>query len=208
MRLFLTVLVLIINFQSWTKADNASDFEIEGFNIGKSLLDYYPKEKIIEEINSTYSYTYPDKKFTILGIGYGNSYPLSLPQELKNYDELGIVIKSSDEYYKIYQITGEIYCKKNINICFKQEKKIVSDLKEIIVKNVEFERAEFKHQGDSSGESMVYANSFYFNPTGDSISVKVYEWGNKEKQNGSVDILKVSVTFNEYLEYLRNEAWK
>ena len=121
---------------------------------------------------------------------------------------MGIVIKSSDEYYKIYQITGEIYCKKNINICFKQEKKIVSDLKEIIVKNVEFERAEFKHQGDSSGESMVYANSFYFNPTGDSISVKVYEWGNKEKQNGSVDILKVSVTFNEYLEYLRNEAWK
>ena len=84
----------------------------------------------------------------------------------------------------------------------KKKKKIVSDLKQILVKNVEFKRAEFKHPGDPSGESMVYANSFYFQSTGGSISVKVYEWGKKEKQDGSVDILKVSITLKELLDYL------
>lgn len=207
MRVFLAVLVLIFSLQSWTKADDISEFEIEGFYLGKSLLDYYPQEKIMEEINSDYSYTYPDKKFTILGLGYGNIYPLSLPQKLKNYDELGITIKNSDKNFKIYNISGEIYCKKNINICFKEEKKIVSDLKQILVKNVEFKRAEFKHPGDPSGESMVYANSFYFQSTGGSISVKVYEWGKKEKQDGSVDVLKVSITLKELLDYLSDAAY-
>ena len=81
MRVFIAVIVLIFSFQSWTKADDISDFEIEGFYLGKSLLDYYPQEKIMEEINSAYSYTYPDKKFTILGLGYGNIFPLSLPDK-------------------------------------------------------------------------------------------------------------------------------
>ena len=46
MRVFLTVLVLIFSFQSWTKADDISDFEIEGMSIGDSLLDYMSKNDI------------------------------------------------------------------------------------------------------------------------------------------------------------------
>ena len=49
---------------------------------------------------------------------------------------------------------------------------------------------------------MVYANSFYFKTTDDSISVKVYEWGKKEKQDGNVNVLKVSISLKEYLDYL------
>ena len=40
MRVFITVLVLIFSLQSWTKADDISDFEIEGMSIGDSLLDF------------------------------------------------------------------------------------------------------------------------------------------------------------------------
>ena len=35
------VLVLISGFQSWTKADDIRDFQIEGMSIGDSLLDFY-----------------------------------------------------------------------------------------------------------------------------------------------------------------------
>jgi len=55
---------------------------------------------------------------------------------------------------------------------------------------------------------MVYANSFYFQSTGGSISVKVYEWGKKEKQDGHEDVLKVSITLKELLDYLTDVAYK
>ena len=46
MRVFITVLVLIFSFQSWTKANDISDFQIEGISIGDSLLDYMTEAEI------------------------------------------------------------------------------------------------------------------------------------------------------------------
>ena len=49
MRIFLSVLILIFSLQSWTKADNISEFEIEGISIGDSLLDHFSKEEILKQ---------------------------------------------------------------------------------------------------------------------------------------------------------------
>ena len=46
MRVFIAVLVLIFSLQSWTKADDISDFEIEGMSIGDSLLKYVSVDEI------------------------------------------------------------------------------------------------------------------------------------------------------------------
>ena len=46
MRIFIVVLVLIFSLQSWTKAEDITDFEIEGISIGDSLLDYMTKDEI------------------------------------------------------------------------------------------------------------------------------------------------------------------
>ena len=40
------VLVLTFSLQSWTKADDISEFEIEGISIGDSLLDHFDENKI------------------------------------------------------------------------------------------------------------------------------------------------------------------
>ena len=50
MRVFLSVLILIFNLQSLTKADDISDFEIEGMSIGDSLLDFFSEEEINNNI--------------------------------------------------------------------------------------------------------------------------------------------------------------
>ena len=50
---FLLILVLILNLQSWTKADDISEFEIEGISIGDSLLEYFSKEEIKKNIIET-----------------------------------------------------------------------------------------------------------------------------------------------------------
>ena len=46
MRVFITVLVLIFSFQSLTKADDIRDFEIDGYSLNESLLNYYSKEDL------------------------------------------------------------------------------------------------------------------------------------------------------------------
>ena len=46
MRLLL-ILILTINFQSLTKADDIRDFEIEGMSIGDSALNFFSKKDLI-----------------------------------------------------------------------------------------------------------------------------------------------------------------
>ena len=43
MKILLSVLALILSLQSWTKADDISDFQIEGISIGDSQLDFLNK---------------------------------------------------------------------------------------------------------------------------------------------------------------------
>ena len=67
MKVFITVLVLIFSLQSWTKADDISDFEIEGISIGDSLLDHFSESEVIN-LKETYSdiadlYIFVSKKF-------------------------------------------------------------------------------------------------------------------------------------------------
>ena len=49
MRTFIAVLVLIFSLQSWTKADDISDFQIEGMSIGDTLIDFFTKKEIRKE---------------------------------------------------------------------------------------------------------------------------------------------------------------
>ena len=43
MRIILCVIMLLLNIQSWTKAEDIREFEIEGISIGDSLLDFFQK---------------------------------------------------------------------------------------------------------------------------------------------------------------------
>ena len=61
MRVFIAVLVLIFSLQSLTKADDISDFQIEGMSIGDSALDYFSEEYLL----STKTYSWENKKFAL-----------------------------------------------------------------------------------------------------------------------------------------------
>ena len=68
MRVFIAVLVLIFSLQSWTKADDIRDFEIEGMSIGKNLLDYAKTIGVTkEDIQNKKIWYYPkSKKFGLV----------------------------------------------------------------------------------------------------------------------------------------------
>ena len=61
MNRLILILILTLNFQSWTKADDIKDFEIEGISIGDSLLDFYSEEKILNKKKG--GFLYPNKRY-------------------------------------------------------------------------------------------------------------------------------------------------
>ena len=77
MKIFLSVLILIFSLQSWTKADDIRDFEIEGISVGDSLLDYFSEETIKKGIRKDRSYN--DDTFYDVEI-----YNLDLSSEFSN----------------------------------------------------------------------------------------------------------------------------
>ena len=56
MKLFLSMLILIFSYQSYSKADDIRDFEIEGISIGDSLLNHFTKKELD---NALEIYNYP-----------------------------------------------------------------------------------------------------------------------------------------------------
>ena len=71
MRIFLTVMILIFSLQSWTKADDIRDFEIEGMSIGDSLLKHMSINQINSNISKSDIYeetNYQESALIILGM--------------------------------------------------------------------------------------------------------------------------------------------
>ena len=59
----LLILIFIFVFQSWTKSDDISEFQIEGISIGDSDLDFYSKKEIKKFMKDYYP---KSKKFYLM----------------------------------------------------------------------------------------------------------------------------------------------
>ena len=199
MRVFIAVLVLIFSLQSWTKADDIRDFEIEGISIGDSLLDHFDNSSIVNAKKSKYSLWYKNKKF--IQVGAGKNYPLD--KTLNNYDDLSIIFKPDDINYIIYSIGGRIFCE-NINECKKQKNKIDTDIKSIFKDKVTIQKDDAPHDADPSGNSQTYTTFFFFNSSNDYVEVSVYDWSNDMNYP---DNLKVQIVGEKFRYFLNNEQY-
>ena len=107
MKKLFIIIIILISFQTWTKADDIRDFQIEGMSIGDSLLNFLDKN----EIQKTYFTGTNSKKFV-------SSYNVD---NSKIYDGIQFHYKSLDKKFILYSISGIIeYSNKNIEKCYKK----------------------------------------------------------------------------------------
>ena len=196
MRVFIAVLVLIFSFQSWTKADDIRDFQIEGMSIGDSALDYFSKKEIKKFLKTYYP---KSKKFYLLE---------NESSKYKTYDNVQFSFKKKDKAYKIYGLSAAIFYETNIKECLKQKDEIEKELNTIFKETEIRLYGEGKLPEDKSGESKQLAQTQYLFSNGGAVSIECNDWSEELKtKEGYTDNLSISIYSKEYENFVRYEAY-
>ena len=195
MKTFLSVLILIFSLQSWTKADDIREFQIEGMSIGDSALDFFSKEDIQKNSKNYYS----NKKYTAVQNGFYDFF--------KTYDAVDFNFITKDKNYLISSLAGVIlYDKKPIINCYRKMDEIIDDLNKTFPDLDAGEKTKLKHPSpkNKSGKSTFTQKSYYFKNY-DVIQVTCYDYS---KEHGSQDHLSVSLQTHKFNDWLYNKAYK
>ena len=198
MKRLLLILILTFSFQTLTKADDISEFQIEGMSIGDSLLDYFTKKEI--RIKRKYRIKYPNsKKFTAI--------TFDEDPKLKVYDSIQANVKTNDKKYTIYSISGISYFDNNISKCKEQMKLISKELIKIFPNASNINKTK-KHEYDKSGKSLIHQSIFDMD-SGAEARVECYDWSKKmSKKHNLDDQLIVSILGENFSYFMANEAYK
>lgn len=192
----LLILIFIFVFQSWTKSDDISEFQIEGISIGDSALDFYSKKEIKKFMKDYYP---KSKKFYLMENDIS---------KFQQYDTVQFAFKKKDKKFIIYGLSGGIWFENNINECLNKMSEIEKDLDIIFTNAVKKKFGEAKLQADESGESLQLGQSQYYLANGGVVSIDCNDYSKKlTKKYGYTDHLSITIYSKEYADFVMNEAY-
>ena len=193
MRVFIAVLVLILNLQLQSKADDISEFEIEGMSLGDSALDFFT----VKELNKRkkfYSNTNSKKFFRTTVTS----------SKFKNFDNIMFHFKEDDSNYIIESISGAVFfSKSSINTtqkCIKKRNIIDQEVSKLF-KDTKREVQEDKiYAWDKSKKSKTHNITYWFKEGGYAgLSCYVFS-----KEFDGTSHLKVLVNSAELTNWINN----
>ena len=192
MRIFLSILFLLLNVHTSSQAYDIRDFQIEGMSVGDSLLDYFSKKKI-DNFNKDY---YPASKK--MHIKYIRS------SKFETYDSLVMSFKEND--YKIYSITGTLWFD-NFDTCNLKKNEIVEEITNSF-NSKKLDRGIFKTKDLINNDSIKSQVEIILDDNSGLFSVQCVDWTKEaEDKNNWRDNLGVTVYSKDYELFLRNEAY-
>ena len=191
MRILLSVLVLILNLQSWTKADDIRDFQIEGISIGDSALDFFSESEIKKNSQDYF------KKKDYTPVENNNM------SFFKTYDAVDFIFKTNDKNYIIKSLSGVLNYSNNIEDCYKKMDEIVSEMDVIFSNQKKNPKETYKHRMDKSGKSKVTDVEYLFK-NGDSAQIACYDYS---VEHGGQDHLSVAIDDKDIYDFFINDPY-
>lgn len=190
MKIFLSILIIILNYQSFTKADDIRDFELEGLSIGDNLTKYMT---INEIINNDHRHYPVDSKF----------YEVAYSGNLTQYEYVNLAIKRNDDSFKIYFIRG-MNIVENKKDCLKIKKIIANDLKELFPKFYFLEGSQKHYYYKNSTQYISQFSATSNANTSDHTRVECLIISDKDKKihGDLVSTLEVIIATKEFSEWL------
>ena len=199
MKKLFIIIIIFINFQSWIKADDIRDFEIEGMSIGDSALDYFSKSKINNKKDS-----YPDKGYIYKSRDY---YALTYwdADRFELYDGVQLVLKDNDKKYIIYSIAGLNIL--NIEKCYSQFNSIENELNSVFKNSKKSDKKKRAHVYDKSGKSTT-TDVYYYLIEGSYAALICTDWSDTitNSENWG-DSLRLEMGSADFKDWLNNKAY-
>ena len=193
MKRLLLILIITLSFHTLIKADDITDFEIEGISIGDSLLDI----ATVNQINKAKS-----KK----QLKNSNFYRFDLEslKDLEIYDWARITTKKDDSNYTVINI-GAAIDYTELDECKKIKNDVQNGVEQIFTA-VDKEETTFASSQDKTGKSIIYGVQYYTKPFpfNEAIVVNCYHMTEESNIKRSVIISVNSEEFSEYLVSLNN----
>ena len=190
MKRLLTILILIFSFQTLTKAEDISEFEIEGMSVGDSLLDHVSKELILKENQNVYD-------------GQNNYKVLFLEKpnfNLEKYDALQIHFEINDRNYSIKGLDAFIYYENDIENCY-SDKTEISESIFTATKADRIKKDKAIHPGDNTGKSTYERSSIFLKANSVTAEIEIICYDNS-KEFIYTDKLSISLYSDEYGDFL------
>ena len=194
MRILLSVIVLIFGIQSFSKADDIRDFELEGVSLYESALNHFSENELQKDTVDNYT----SNKYTTSNIYDG----------LDMYDYIQISYKTDDRKYIIQDISAA----KNIKYkeCLSQLEQVESDISSIYENSSKISndgKLTYDHPVDKSGQSKITDIAWYFDD-GHVIVAQCYNWNSKfGKKKGFKDSLTIAISNKDIDKWFSDEAY-
>ena len=194
MKRLLLIFILTISFQSWTKADDIRDFQIEGMGIGDSIIDFVNSD----EIDNKMITNYPGSK------KYSRFY-----KKFYQYAHVQFHFKTEDKNFIIQGVEGVNYFKNDLANCLKEQKIIIKDIKGSLTNSKMIDMGQQTHkEKDGSIRSNTYNSYIEFDNGFLDITCTDWSKSHEAKNKTVTDSLKVSFITKELDSWLHNDAWK
>ena len=193
MRILIALLVLVLNLQSWTKADDIRDFQIEGMSVGDSALDYYKET----ELNNLDQIDYlKDNEFLKKTIHLKKS----------DYDSIGLTFKPKDKKYIIYAINGAVHIDNNEQ-CLIKRNNIIEQVSKMFKGAEIADPGKRNYAADPTGESKSYSTYYWIK--GAFIEISCYDLTEKlaNANNWIKNTLNVGVSTKEFSDFLLTKQY-
>ena len=194
MKRLILIIILTLSFQSLTKADDISDFEVEGMSLGDSLLDHYSKT----EIDNKAKFLYPNKEMKAATFR---------SSKLKIFKEIQFHWSSADKRYKIQSISANIQYDNDIKSCLKQRKIINNEIKTLFKNSEEDDWGKrVMDNVDPSLQTFSYQNIYWLE--GGNIIVSCRDYGKIKEEKQFIDYLSIMIDSKSFEYWLNNKAYK
>ena len=194
MKSFIIYLLIIFSFQSWTKADDIKEFEIEGMSIGDSTLDFLSEKKIKKYLQDNINNYKSDK---ILQIEF--------PAKSKSYESISLHYKN-DGTYEIVNVGGRIIYENNIKECKAKLNEVTNEIENQLPLAKKVNKGKIKYSEDPTGKS--YRETVIFELEDGEVYISCVNWSKHiEDKFKWYDHFAVELDSAEFLSWLYNEAY-
>ena len=178
-KLIFILLLIIINFQTYSYSENINEIELDGMSLNDSLLNFTSKQEIKKNIIQYFD----DER---------DYYIVFYNKNLSLYDDFEIYLKTDDNKYIVKAINAGLY-PKNLKECLNTMEKIAKEISSAL--DITF--------NDDSGKHNYYKNSFINGKTANlnggyiNIDCMFFDDKDKKKYPTLVDNLAVMIKSNE-----------